>query len=113
MFFLIRAVFWISLVALLMPVERQVAATGSGSGIGAADAVDTAAATEPSLFAFCGRNQRACETALAVVLGTAEKAEVGVRWLQQQTAGRSLDRDTLTPADRLPAWRGPAANHRA
>jgi hypothetical protein len=110
MFFLIRAVFWISLVALLMPVERQVA---TRSGIGTSDAVDAATVTAPSLFAFCERNQRACETALAVVLGTAEKAEVGVRWLQQQTAGRSLDRDTLTPADRLPPWRGPAANDRA
>ena len=136
MMFLLRITFWLSLVLLLIPFGTE---SGNGatkaSGLNAMQAFSAASAAVSDLSQFCSRQPEACVAGsqAAVVIG--EKAQTAAEmvfdFLNKRHAGESAGshgavsavsakspmaesaaQNTLTPADRAPAWRGPQAKLR-
>lgn len=134
MFFLLRMAFWLGIVLILLPTGsgRQAPATD----VGAADAISAASATVQDLRGFCSRQPDACTVGSEVAVAIGYKAQAGAKmifdFLTEKLASRdngattgsvgrlggdkrALDKsapekasqDTLTPADLIPAWRGP------
>jgi hypothetical protein len=128
MFFLLRAAFWISLVLLVLPFGAPGAADGPTAGerasIDALSALAAAGATVSDMGAFCDRQPAACEVGGQALRLVGERAASGAAAIQSYLGGEAgpvepaairpavaatPQRGTLTPADRKPAWRGPAA----
>jgi hypothetical protein len=130
MFFLLRMAFWLSIVLILLPsggAQRRPAA----SEVGAGDALSAATETVHDLRGFCTREPNACTVGSELATTIAYRARAGAKMLYdlltealapQETgsvagnSGRSeptkpslrqASQNTLTPADRGPAWRGP------
>ena len=122
--FLIRLVFWISLVVVLLPTDERQQARLYG----------TAVATVERIITFCDRNAQACKAGADFWAAFVKKAEFGARMLVELigAGGRSEPeavprparfeqdgprgrpepkvhapaRGTLSPADLGPSWRG-------
>ena len=114
--FLIRALFWLSVVVLLLPgdPERGVAAPR----VGAIDALLAARSTIADLSQFCERNPAVCITGGAVVGWAVEKVRYNAGKLydylsddpaplavEPRAAGAAPG--TLTAEDAATPWRGP------
>jgi len=136
MFFLLRMTFWLGLVLILLP-SGSMQPNASNNEVSASEAISAASATVGDLRGFCVRQPDACTVGsqLATVIGY--KAQAGAKMLYdflsealaphetgslatgtprradaEKAALRkpSVDRtsqSTLTPADLVPAWRGP------
>jgi hypothetical protein len=130
MFFLLRMAFWLCVVLVLLPSGGAQRGPSTRT-VDASAALSAASATVGDLKGFCTRQPTACTVGsqLAAVMG--DRAEAGAKmlygWLADSWAPRTtgsisgeehrsgmrespLERssqDTLTPADRDPAWRGP------
>lgn len=127
MMFLLRITFWLSLVILLLPFGTN---AGSGdskaTGVSAFQAFTAAGAAVSDLSQFCSRQPEACVAGSQAVVALGDKAQVAagmmLDFLNKRNAGESLGsnavaekspatdasaQNTLTPADRMPAWRGP------
>jgi Family of unknown function (DUF5330) len=129
MWFLIRVAFWLSIVIMLLPTDRSHVAT-PGPQVGAGDALSAAGAAVSDMRSFCSRQPEACAVGsqAATVFGQkaqasakliydylsdkagSEESVTGTAAKSAATVGRPAERpsqNTLTPADRAPAWRGP------
>ena len=129
MWFLIRVAFWLCIVIMLLPTgQPQVAA--QGPQVAAGEAFSAASAAVTDMRNFCSRQAEACAVGsqAATVFGHkaqasakmiydyltekvgAEEGMTGSAGKSGATAGRPTERplqNTLTPADRVPLWRGP------
>jgi hypothetical protein len=125
MMFLIRVVFWLSVLVILLPSGSQQPA--SGPQVGAGEAMSAASAAVSDMRQFCGRQPEACTigSQAAVVFG--QKAQAGAKMLYEflteklaptetgsisAPAGKKMEagnrsQNTLAPADLKPAWHGP------
>lgn len=128
MMFLLRAAFWLTVVALLLPTGHS-ASTATAPQINAADAVTAAGATVSDMSQFCTRQPNACVVGSQAAAAVGQKAQAGAKMLYEliterlgsndstPTPTKAPDRppmptarpshSTLTPADLAPAWRGP------
>ena len=116
--FLLRVAFWLGVVLVILPsagTQRQTPKTQ----VGTVEAVSAARATVDDLRSFCDRQPDACTVGshAAVVIG--HRAQAGAKmlyeFLNEQLGPQPSDsvgstrkaaRQTLTPADLEPAWRG-------
>lgn len=132
MFFLLRMAFWLGLVLILLPTgssQRPV----PGNAVNATEAISAASATVGDLRQFCARQPDACTVGAHVATELGYKAQAGAKMLydvlsealaskegaKDQTPGApkttgslangTPSQNTLTPADLVPAWRGPMA----
>ncbi|ODN72408.1 DUF5330 domain-containing protein [Methylobrevis pamukkalensis] len=116
--FLIRTLFWLTVVIALIPVnEQDVAASAAISPVEAGQAVYAAQAAVSDLGGFCERNPSVCEIGGRIASTMALKAKAGARYvyeyLETETGDGAATGDTLTEADRLPGWRGAADGREA
>jgi hypothetical protein len=133
MFFLLRMAFWLGLVLVLLPSGSSEQAPASQ--VGATDAISAASATVGDLRQFCSRQPDACTVGSHVATELGYKAQAGAKMLYDfltermaskdagsaagnagshaakavtdKTSIESAAQNTLTPADMVPAWRGP------
>jgi hypothetical protein len=121
--FLIKAAFWLTIVAIFLPTPEP-APTPSGQQIGAVEAVSAAGAAIGDLRQFCVRQPEACVVGSQAAVALGHKAQSGAKMLYDllsdkagetgsigakpdaATASRA-SQHTLTPADTAPAWRAP------
>jgi hypothetical protein len=120
--FLIRMAFWLALFVLLLPTDERQQAKLYGTATAAVERVTT----------FCDRNAKACAAGADLWWTFVKKAEFGARLaadlISRRVAGEegagpvapaadkpspqsgspSSARNTLTPADLRPSWRGEA-----
>jgi hypothetical protein len=127
--FLFRLTFWLALVALLLPrTGSQVA-----SNVGVSEAVSAAQATVSDMRGFCDRQPGACAVGTQTAIALGHGAQAGARLLyeylndrvaadtpahkvtsgSETRSGARPGHDTLLPADRTPAWRGPQPRREA
>lgn len=104
--FLIRTAFWVGLVILLLPTDKQQQAKLYSSARAAIHHVST----------FCDRNAGLCAQGARQWATFQTKLEFGTKLAVDLVAERltgaplgapqpAVDRGTLTPADTTPAWR--------
>jgi len=138
MFFLLRMTFWLGLVLILLPIGSA-QRSPSGGEVSASEAISAASATVGDLRGFCGRQPDACTVGSQVATAIGYRAQAGAKMLYEAlseamapretgSVGNSASRNasgskaaaeksaaerpsqsTLTPADLVPAWRGPPA----
>jgi hypothetical protein len=115
--FLLRAAFWLTVVALLLPAHSR--GTGPAPQLRAGEAVSAASAAVSDMRQFCARQPDACVVGSQALAGFGEKAKAGVAKLYDllvehfggqpakpgQAAGRP-GQNTLSPADLTAPWRG-------
>ncbi len=130
MFFLLRMAFWLGLVLILLPTGSSERAA-PGNVVNASQAISAASATVGDLRQFCTRQPDACTVGSHVATELGYKAQAGAKMLydflsetlaskdtsKQQAkdtlkttgslASGRASQNTLTPADLVPAWRGP------
>ncbi len=126
--FLLRAAFWLTVVALLLPTGRS-STPAPASQVGAVEAVSAAGAAVSDMSQFCTRQPNACVVGSQAAVAVGQRAQAGVKMLYElvterlgsgegETApAKTPDRpagptakpshNTLTPTDVAPAWRGP------
>jgi Family of unknown function (DUF5330) len=119
--FLLRMIFWFTVVLVLLPsVGSQ---TTSSGVVSAGEAVSAAKATVSDVRSFCERQPEACTVGSQAAAFLGHRAQVGAKMLydyltehfgeggaeasRSSTAANRDGRDTLVPADLVPAWRGP------
>ncbi len=123
--FLFRMIFWFTVVLVLLPsVGSQ---TTSSGPVSAGEAVSAAKAAVTDMRSFCERQPEACTVGSQAAALLGHRAQAGAKMLYdyltehfgegdveapRSTASgtsspRSAGRDTLVPADLVPAWRGP------
>jgi hypothetical protein len=137
MFFLLRTAFWLGVVLVLLPTfagGESSKPSAAQPQMNASDAVTAASATVSDLVHFCERQPGACTVGAQAAAVVGEKAQAGAKILYDYLSDRSnpktgsvpnatqtnkpaparkttdAGRDTLTPADRGPAWRSPSAH---
>lgn len=132
--FLLRAAFWLAIVSLLLPgVGSKSDSDGRQTPtVGAADAAAAASATLGDMRQFCTRQPGACAIGAQVAVTAGQKAQAGAKMLYEflsetlaanesetRAPGAATERrdaasiakgskDTLTPRDLAPDWRGGA-----
>lgn len=111
MFFIFRAVFWISLALLLVPADWRKAVDSLGTPTtasrGASDhgdrivetAVGTARETLREADAWCADNAIACAAGRVAVDGAASQAG---RWVQEKLEAPATTASTVAPAPTAP-----------
>lgn len=118
MSFLIKTSFWLALVLLILPVNREDAGIAHGPGMFESFAAMQSVVAD--MRGFCGRNPQACETGAATVDVLRQKAvySAGVvqGWLAdgdtQGTLHVRMDETAPTPDEISPA-RAPAQDQMA
>jgi hypothetical protein len=124
--FLIKAAFWLTIVALLLPGnEKQ--STASEPYVGATEAVTAAGAAVSDMRQFCARQPDACTVGSHAAAALGQKAQSGAKRLYEflhdrlgpnetgsvaatapeRPAASAPSQHTLTPSDLAPTWRGP------
>ncbi len=138
MFFLLRMGFWLGLVLILLPSGSSEQAAPANQ-VNASEAISAASATVGDLRQFCTRQPDACTVGSHVATELGYKAQAGAKMLYDfltetmasKRGAKDSSRDspkvtgslgsgpgkasqnTLTPADLVPAWRGPLASKNA
>jgi uncharacterized protein DUF5330 len=138
MFFLLRMAFWLGLVLILLPSGSSEQAAPANQ-VNASEAISAASATVGDLRQFCTRQPDACTVGSHVATELGYKAQAGAKMLYDfltetmasKRGAKDSSRDspkvtgslgsgpgkasqnTLTPADLVPAWRGPLASKNA
>ena len=136
MFFLLRMAFWLGLVLILLPTGSSQQAVPANA-VNASEAISAASATVGDLRQFCSRQPDACTVGAHVATELGYKAQAGAKMLYDvlsqalaskepaketgtgmpkstgSLANGAASQNTLTPADLVPAWRGPANRKRA
>ncbi len=126
MFFLLRMTFWLGLVLILLPSGVPRRGPAAAQAVGAADAISAASATVADLRGFCTRQPQACVVGSQIATAIGHKAQAGAETFYDvltdalasrrtgslasgapRTVSDRASQDTLTPADLVPAWRGP------
>jgi hypothetical protein len=129
MFFLLRMAFWLSIVLILLPSGSS-QPTQAPNDVGASEAISAASATVQDMRGFCTRQPDACSVGSQVAVSLGYRAQAGAKMLYDfltetlashdgNSASRtgsitkaaqtpvSASQNTLSPADLMPAWRGP------
>jgi hypothetical protein len=124
--FLLKAAFWLAVVAVLLPSDDKPLAVPKPQ-VSASEAVSAAAAAMSDMRQFCSRQPDACEVGSQAAVAFGHQAQAGAKRLYEilndrlgpnetgSVAAKAGDRrgtaqpsqHTLTPADLAPAWRGP------
>jgi hypothetical protein len=128
MMFLLRTAFWLAVVLALLPSFGPKASAPAASGVEATEAVTAASETLGDMIGFCSRQPNACATGVHLASAIGQRAQAGAKMLYgmvgeqlAKTEGAAEDgapanasaadvkvsQNTLTPADLMPAWRGP------
>jgi hypothetical protein len=84
--FLLRAAFWLGVVAMFIPAEKT---KPSAPSVGAA------------------RQAEACAVGSQVAAAVGQKAQAGAKMLYDLVTAEGPSQHTLTPADLAIPWRGP------
>ena len=127
MMFLIRTAFWLSVVVLVLPTPESIKVPESN--IGTTQAVTAASAAVSDMGQFCARQPDACKVGSQALTQFGYKAQASAKWVYEflteklgptqtgsvaaepaRVAPVDLDvgsRNTLTPSDTAPVWRGP------
>jgi len=129
--FLLKTVFWLTVVVLLLPAGDK---RPSAPEVGTAEAVSAATAAVSDMRQFCARQPGACAVGAQAAVAFGQKAQTGAKMLyeflnervgpnetgsltaksDESAAPRArASQDTLTPADLFPAWRGALPRHEA
>jgi uncharacterized protein DUF5330 len=120
MFFLLRAAFWLSLMLLVLPLGGGAAPDQRDrASLDALSALAAAGATVSDVGGFCGRQPDACAVGAQALKVVGERASVGATMIGDYLGAgapkpkpvaepAAPSRDTLTPVDRKPPWRGAA-----
>lgn len=124
--FLLKLAFWLSVVILLLPSDRE--QQNAPSQMGTGDAVSAANAAVSDMRQFCTRQPDACAVGSQALVHFGHKAQSGAKLLYdflndklghaetQEAAttpaapvvhGRKPSQNTLTPTDLAQPWRGP------
>jgi hypothetical protein len=82
MFFLLRVVFWLSIVLLLLPIGSDQHGTAAND-VTASDAVSAASATVQDLRGFCGRQPEACSVGSGLAVAVGYRAQAGAKMLYE------------------------------
>ena len=133
MFFLIRVTFWLGVVFVLLPTGGSKYAqqtSAPGSELRTIEAISAASATVSDMRQFCARQPEACAVGSQAAVALGQRAQAGAKMVYEflndrmaaqdngsatvkTSANRSaaspeagVSQNTLTPADRTPAWRG-------
>ena len=108
--FLVRAAFWLSVVVILLPADKD---TGDKAPrVTAFEAISAAQTTVGDLSQFCQRNPDVCVTGGSAFAVFGDKVRYGVKLLyrafgdHKPNAAASAS-GTLQPADIKPAWHAP------
>lgn len=121
--FILRAIFWLSIVLLFLPGDPKAGA--ESPGMSALDAVIAARAAVADLAGMCERQPDVCSNGGAALQSLSSKARYGASFLYKTFDGGSSDpigakidtilstdgatpTGTLTPDDAAPSWRAPA-----
>src|SRR5437016_3093933 len=108
MMFLIRAVFWLTVVALLLPSGRS-ASTGAAD-ISALDAVSAAGAAVSDVSHFCSRRPDACAVGTQAAAAVGQKAQAGAKMLYDLINDQAATPATAASAEKAAAHKAhPAA----
>ena len=127
MFFLLRMAFWLGLVLILLPTGSS-QKSAPADAVSASEAISAASATVGDMRQFCARQPDACTVGAHVATELGYKAQAGAKMLYEflsetlasknqakdplkttgSLVGGAASENTLTPADLVPAWRGPA-----
>jgi hypothetical protein len=125
--FLIRVAFWLSIVVLLLPTGSP-EQPAHGPQISTVEAFSAAGAAVSDMRQFCSRQPDACTVGSHAATAFGQKAQASAKMVYEFFAGKpgrdeagsppagkpavaSADtarnaQNTLTAADRSPAWRG-------
>lgn len=125
MFFLLRMVFWLTVVCVLLP-SGGTKSTSPDAQIDATQAATLAGAAVSDMRGFCARQPDACVVGGKVVVALGHKAEAGARTIYEFISAKLKEKSTpaekttaklvpasvagqgtLTPADMAPAWHAP------
>lgn len=128
MMFLLRAAFWLTVVALLLPTGRS-QPTSPAPQVGAIEAASAAGAAVSDMSQFCARQPNACAVGSQAAVAVGQRAQAGAKMLYEYLTDQRGDNDgatppaktpdraakvpakpsqhTLTPTDVAPAYRGP------
>ena len=128
--FLFRIMFWLTVVLILLPSGGS--QTSSKTPVSAGEAFSAARATVDDARSFCNRQPDACSVGSQAALVLGHRAQAGAKMLYEYlngyfgaaqsdavnaVGGKSVgqfsagaSRDTLLPADREVAWRGPRSH---
>lgn len=131
MFFLLRTAFWISVLLMFLPFGAGLKSDGPSAqdraSIDGMAALAAAGATISDVSGFCARQPGACDVGQQALKMVGERAVAGAAAVQtylasdkaapkaveaspaQAAPANAAARNTLSAADRKPAWRGPAA----
>ena len=123
MFFLLRVVFWLSIVVLLLPAPADQRADPNKPQVSTLETLSAAKTAFEDARGFCARKPEACETGSHAMQAFGQKAQHGAKMLYDFISARVGDepkpaslnpapaeqpgRHTLTPADAAPAWSAP------
>ena len=120
MFFLLRMVFWLTVVCVLIPSGSKT--TSPDAQIDALQAVTLATGAVSDVRGFCERQPDACEAGGKVAVALGHKAEAGARTIYDfiikvreksaektgSTGNKPADgQGTLTANDMAPPWHAP------
>jgi hypothetical protein len=116
--FLVRITFWLSVILVLLPSGGS--QPDSRSQVGVGEAISAAKAAVGDMQQFCDRQPEACTIGSSAAVTIRHRAEAGAKMLYELLTDQlppretgslpargPLSRDTLTPADLRPPWRGP------
>ena len=109
--FLIRIVFWLSIVVILLPGDPQ--SDTPPPRVTLFETLSSFRAVAADFSGFCDRNPDVCVTGGTALKAFAEKAQNGAHALFRyldgslDPAGLENEQDTLTDGDRSPTWLGP------
>jgi hypothetical protein len=78
--FLVKTVFWLSLLILLIPAGKE-AGTAAQGGVSATEMLSAGRAVWHDLSTFCDRNREACETGDRMAARFRDKARNGAKML--------------------------------
>jgi Family of unknown function (DUF5330) len=109
--FLVRTVFWLSIVIILIPGDPE--SNTQAPRVSLLEALSSVRVVAADFTNFCQRNPDVCVTGGAALQALADKAQSSARMLFGYLDGavQPLDVDeqpgTLKESDRAPAWQGP------
>ena len=125
MFFLLRSMFWLSVVLVLLPSGKT---QPSSTAPGAVETLSAAGAALSDMTGFCNRQPEACLTGAQAAVAFGQRAQAGAKMVYEFLHEKAAPADTgsvrpkpatavkekpsqhtLTPVDLKPAWRGPAS----
>ena len=102
--FIIRTVFWLTLIFLLLPSDPD--AGPDVPRVSLMEALDAVRGTIADLSQFCDRNPNLCTTGEEIVQVVADKARHGLDQIQALIDDDGVAENTLTAEDTTVPWQG-------